>query len=334
MFSARTLFDLRPNRLSALLARKRAEGARVLDLTESNPTRTGIPYPSDLLAPLATEGARGYEPTPFGSPAARAAAASELARRGCPAPPERVFLTASTSEAYAFLFKLLADPGDEILVPHPGYPLFEFLARLESVEARGYPLAYDGAWHLDLDALGDALGPRTRAIVVVHPNNPAGVFLKRHELRSLLELCAARAVALISDEVFADYAFADDPERAASAAADGPALAFALGGLSKSCGLPQLKLAWTAVSGPESLREAALSRLELIADTYLSVSTPVQVALPELIARREELQAPIRERVDLELRHDLRPSIVLELEIGLLEVHDRTPRAVGHADGY
>jgi hypothetical protein len=311
MFSGRTRWDLRPNRLAERLAAKRAAGVRVLDLTESNPTRADLPYPADVLAPLARAEARRYEPLPFGLPAARAAVASDFGRRGFPLGPDRVVLSASTSEAYAFLFKLLCDPGDEVLVPRPGYPLFEFLATLESVQVRAYPLAHDGEWHVDVAALRSAVGPRTRAIVVVSPNNPTGGYLKGDECSALEALCAERSIALVSDEVFADYSFRDDPRRAVSVARDGPALAFALGGLSKSCGLPQLKLAWTAVTGPEPLRLEALARLEVVADTYLSVSTPVQVAAPELLARREELQAPIRARVrgNLEaLRAAIRPG--------------------------
>jgi len=297
MFSERTRWDLRPNRLAEVLAAKRAAGARLLDLTESNPTRAGLSGPPDLLLPLARPEALRYEPAALGLPAARAAVAEDFARRGFPLDPDRVLLSASTSEAYAFLFKLLCDPGDEVLVPRPGYPLFEFLATLESVRVRAYPFAHDGEWHLDLAALRSALGPRTRALVVVNPNNPTGAYLKREECDALLAICAERGVALVSDEVFADFALGDDPRRVASVARDGPALAFALGGLSKSCGLPQLKLAWTAVTGPEGLVRDALARLEVVADTYLSVSTPVQLAAPELLARREELQAPIRERV-------------------------------------
>jgi hypothetical protein len=182
-------------------------------------------------------------------------------------------------------------------VPRPGYPLFEFLAALESVRVRPYTLAHDGEWHFDLGALRSVLGPRTRAVVVVNPGNPTGAFLKNEEHDALLSLGAARGVALVSDEVFADFALRDDPRRVASVARDGPALSFALGGLSKSCGLPQLKLAWTAVTGPASLVRDALARLEVVADTYLSVSTPVQIAAPDLLSRREELQAPIRERI-------------------------------------
>jgi hypothetical protein len=297
MFSERTRWDLRPNRLAERLAAKRAAGARILDLTGSNPTRAGLPCPDDLLAALARAEARRYDPSPFGLAAAREAVAADFARRGFPVGADRVVLSASTSEAYAFLFKVLCDPGDEVLVPRPGYPLFDFLATLESVKVRPYPLAHDGEWHVDVGALRRALGPRTRAVVVVSPHNPTGHCLKRDERDALQDLCAGRGLALVSDEVFADYTFRDDSRRAGSLAHDGPALAFALGGLSKSCGLPQLKLAWTAVTGPEALRRDALARLEVVADTYLSVSTPVQVAAPGLLARREELAAPIRARL-------------------------------------
>ncbi len=297
MFSERTRWDLRPNRLAERLAAKRAAGARVLDLTESNPTRVGLACPEDVLDALARAEARRYDPQPFGLRRAREAVAADFARRGSAVDPDRIVLSASTSEAYAFLFKLLCDPGDEVLVPRPGYPLFDFLATLESVQVRTYPLRYDGGWHVDLAVLRASLTPRTRAVVVVNPHNPTGACLKREEQDAIEVLCAAHDAALVSDEVFADYTFSEGRGRVASAAHDGPALAFALGGLSKSCGLPQLKLAWTAVTGPEPLRRAALARLEVVADTYLSVSTPVQVAAPELLARRQELQAPIRARI-------------------------------------
>jgi aspartate/methionine/tyrosine aminotransferase len=302
MFSDRTRFDLRPNRLAERLAARRAAGARILDLTLTNPTRAGLPAAPGLLVPLADDAARSYEPLPFGLPAARAAVARDFARRGVPLGPDRIVLHASTSEAYAILFKLLCDPGDEVLVPRPGYPLFEFLAGLESVEAASYPLAHDGRWHLDLSALEAGITPRTRAVVVVSPGNPTGAFLAQDEFEALDALCARRGLALVSDEVFADFALRDDPRRAATAARDGRALAFTMGGLSKSCGLPQLKLAWTAVTGPEPLRASALARLEVVTDTYLSVGTPVQVAAPRLLERLAELQAPIRARTAENLR--------------------------------
>ena len=297
MLSERTRFELRPNRLAARLAERRAGGTPFIDLTQSNPTRAGLAAPGDLLAPLADKAALRYDPLPLGLPGARGAVARDFAGRGYPLEPERILLHASTSEAYGFLFKLLCDPGDEVLVPRPGYPLFDFLAGLESVRVRSYALAWDGEWHLDVAAVAAALGPRTRAIVAVSPGNPTGAYLKRDELSRLEALCAERGVALVADEVFADFPLREDAHRAASVARDSPALAFALGGLSKSCGLPQLKLAWTAVVGPEPLRREALARLEVVADTYLPVSTPVQVAAPALLARKNELQAPIRARV-------------------------------------
>jgi hypothetical protein len=297
VFSARTRWDRTANRLARLLAEKRRGGGALLDLTESNPTRAALPYPEDLLLPLADPGGRRYDPTPTGLREAREAVAADYARRGAAIDPGRIVLTASSSEAYALLFKLLCDPGDAVLVPRPSYPLFDFLARLESVEVFRYPLRYDGTWSLDLEALAAAVTPRTRAVVVVHPNNPTGSYVKRAEAERLAGLCAERGLALIADEVFADYAIAPAPDRAGSFAADGHALAFALGGLSKSCGLPQLKLGWIAVAGPGGPREEALARLEIVADTYLSVGTPVQRALAALLARLPELQAPIARRI-------------------------------------
>ncbi len=297
MFSARTRWDLTPNRLARILKAKRTAGEPLIDLTASNPTGAGIPYPSRLLAPLADPAALRYEPTPWGLGPAREAVAADFARRGFPLHPDRILLTASTSEAYSLLFKLLCDPGDEVLVPRPGYPLFDYLAGLESVKVASYTLEYDGAWRLDLAALAAALTTRSRVVVTVNPNNPTGSYLKRDEARALQALCTERGLALISDEVFADYAVGGDPSRMESVAEDGSCLAFALGGLSKSCGLPQLKLAWIATSGPEGIRREALSRLEVVADAFLSVGTPVQVAAPALLARRAELQAPIRARL-------------------------------------
>jgi alanine-synthesizing transaminase len=322
MFSTRTCWDLRPNRLSELRARKLAAGAHLLDLTESNPTRAQIPYPQDLLAPLTLPEGRRYEPAPFGLLAAREAVAADYARRGAAVDPGRIVLTASTSEAYAFLLKLLCDPGDELLVPRPGYPLFEYLASLESVRVHSYPLEHDGSWHVDLDALGRAVSTRTRAVVVVSPGNPTGAYLGREERDALAAVAAEHGVAIISDEVFADFSFVSGKSRSPIADGDGPALTFSLGGLSKSCGLPQLKLAWMAVSGPPEHCRDTLERLEVVADTYLSVSTPVQVAAATLLARRPELQAPLLERVRTNLealrsRLDARsPASLLEPEGG------------------
>ena len=292
MFSSRLHWDLKPNPIAALLREKRERGGSVLDLTESNPTRAGFEYPSGLLEPDAA--AMQYDPAPRGMLAAREAVA---AYQGVPA--DRLILTASTSESYAFLFKLLCDPGDEVLTPRPSYPLFEFLASLESVHVKQYPLAYHEGWWLDFDELPRMVTPRTRAILLVNPNNPTGSYLKRRELEQLLALARATDMAIISDEVFSDYAFGPDESRVSTLATCDEVLTFTLSGLSKVCALPQMKLGWITASGPR--HEEALERLELIADTYLSVSTPVQLAAPRMLDTRHSVQFQIRERTQRNL---------------------------------
>ena len=317
MFSSRLPWDVPTNRLSQALVGRRQAGAEILDLTESNPTRAGFSYPAEeILAALAGSAALLYEPAPAGLPTARQAVAAYYAERGRAVEPSRILLTASTSEAYAFLFKLLANPGDEILVPTPSYPLFDHLAALESLRLRRYPLHYHHGWFLDTEALAAAVSPATRAILVVSPNNPTGSFLKRHEMEFLCALCARRELALIADEVFADYALAPDPDRVPSLAGSDAVLTFSLNGLSKYAGLPQMKLAWMVVGGPDDLRRRALERLELIADTYLSVAAPVQHALPRLLAagRRVQPQIAARLRGNLEALSALvRQQAVCEL---------------------
>jgi alanine-synthesizing transaminase len=287
MFSARSSIDLQPNPLSAALARAHALGRPILDLSQSNPTQADLAYPGDaILDALLSPRSLTYEPASFGLVSAREAVARDLSAGaradGAPAvDPRRVVLTASTSEAYAFLFKLLADPGDSILVPRPSYPLFEHLARLECVEPVPYRLAYDGAWHVDLDSVRRAVTPRTRALIVVAPNNPTGSYLKRDELEAL----AALGLPLVSDEVFARFPLRSDARRVATARApSGARLVFTLGGLSKLAALPQMKLAWMTVDGESAAVDAALARLEVIADAFLSVGTPVQHAAPALLA--------------------------------------------------
>jgi alanine-synthesizing transaminase len=302
VFSSRTRWTLDRNALATLLAERRLRGEDVLDLTDTNPTRLGLAPPPDLLLSLGDPAGVVYDPSPAGLTTAREAVASDYARRCLFVPRENIVLTSSSSEAYAFLFKLLCDAGDCVLVPSPSYPLFDYLAALESVELHPYPLRYDGEWHIDLAAF-ERLPARVRAIVVVNPNNPTGSFLKVEEAGALRRLAAQRGLALLSDEVFADYAFRDDAARVASLAEEKECLCFSLGGLSKSCGLPQLKLGWIAVSGPGAQCAEALSRLEVIADTYLSVGTPVQRALPRILGRLGELRSPIHERVSTNLRH-------------------------------
>jgi aspartate/methionine/tyrosine aminotransferase len=283
MFSSRFHWDLRPNRLTELLRAKRAAGAGVLDLTESNPTRAGLEYPREIVAALADARALRYDPAPAGMPEARDAVVRYYAARGHAVEPGRVLLTASTSEGYAYLFKLLCDPGDEVLVPRPSYPLFEFLADMENVKVRQYPLRYHGEWEIDREALSGDITARTRAIVVVNPNNPTGSYLKRGELEFLKTL----GVPLISDEVFADYSFGEEAERVTTLAGHG----FVMSGLSKVAGLPQMKLGWIVVPDAE-----AMERLEWIADTYLSVGTPVQCAAAALLEAGESVQGQIRAR--------------------------------------
>ena len=298
VFSSRLKWDSHPNPLSALLAEKRRKGAAIVDLTESNPTRAGFHYPGDELpAALADPRALRYDPDPRGLLSAREAVSQYYAQRGVEVPPSRILLTASTSEAYSYLFKLLADPGDEILVPRPSYPLFDYLAAMESVCVRQYPLRYDGVWHIDFLALSSTITPRTRAIVVVNPNNPTGSYLKRTEWERLQTF----GLPILSDEVFSDFAFSPDPARLPTLADSSSVLTFSMSGLSKIAGLPQMKLGWIAACGPD--HQAALEGLEWIADTFLSVSTPVQLALPRILAASGIVQDQIRRQTRANLEH-------------------------------
>jgi aspartate/methionine/tyrosine aminotransferase len=301
MFSNR----LPPNPVANALSRRVAElhraGVPFVDLTESNPTRAGFAYPPDLLRGLADSRALHYEPQPFGLPMAREAVAAEYARRGCRVDPAQVVLTASTSEAYSWLFKVLCNPGDEVLVPRPSYPLFEHLTRLDTVNASAYEIEYHGRWEIDVASIAHAVSAATRAVLVVSPNNPTGSFLKKRELEQLSALCEARNLALVADEVFVDYALDAPADRVTDVALQTDALAFSLGGLSKSVGLPQLKLGWMIVGGARASRVGALAALELVADSYLSVATPVQVAAADLLARG----AGIRDGISRRLRSNL-----------------------------
>ncbi len=318
MFSRRTPKDFSENPISRRIREMRSQGVSLLDLTESNPTRAGFLAPADLLASLGSPKGAHYAPDPRGLLAAREAVSRDYAARGVKVDPDDIVLTASSSESYSLLFKLLANPGEEVLVPIPSYPLFGYLAELDDVSVRPYPLHFDHEWHLSVDALGGLVTDKTRAAVVVHPNNPTGSFLKVREAEALGALCAARGIAIIADEVFADFALRRGGADAhPSFALDSPALAFSLGGLSKSCALPQLKLGWIAVSGPKALREEALARLEFIADTYLSVATPVQLALAGILERKAELQAPIRSRL-LRNLEALRTEVRAHPELTLL----------------
>ena len=295
MFSSRVPADLQPNRFARALGRARAERRRLIDLTGTNPTAAGIEYPDSVLAALAHADGALYDPQPLGLRAAREAVAGDYARRAIAVRWDQIVLTSSTSEAYSLLFKLLCEPsGDRVLVPAPSYPLFDHLTRLDGVTTAEYALEYHGRWVVDLASLDVAWTERTRAVLAVSPNNPTGSILSDTELNELSARCAEREAALILDEVFADYPLND---LHFSVLAGPRCLTFRLGGLSKSAGLPQVKLGWMAVDGPEALVRGALERLELLCDTYLSVSTPAQVAAPMLIATGMQTRERIHHRV-------------------------------------
>jgi len=323
MFADRTNWNLEMNRLAAVLAEHRAAGKRVIDLTASNPTLCGFEYDHEaILQALANAEALVYEPNPKGLEAARRAVADYYAERGeaggSAMPAGRVsiddiILTTSTSEAYSFVFRTVCNPGDEILIPQPSYPLFDFLAEINDVKLVRYPLVYDHGWLIDFHSFEKGITSRTRGVIVVHPNNPTGHFCKPQEMEKLNEICAAREMAVIADEVFLDFVteeFADGREMRgnagersrskklpASFATNSKVLTFTMSGLSKICGLPQMKAAWLVTSGPESLKSQALSRLEVIADTYLSMNAPVQLAIPAFLAQRQKFQEQLMLRV-------------------------------------
>jgi aspartate/methionine/tyrosine aminotransferase len=278
----------------------RASGTPFDDLTESNPTRVGLPYEPSLLEPLSDARALTYAPHPFGLESARRQLAAHLAHDGVAPDPEHIVLTASTSEAYAWLFKLLCDPGDCVLVPRPSYPLFEHLTRLEGIRAEPYDLEYHGRWEVNIASVRAAPND-TRAVLVVSPNNPTGSYVSAREYTALDRLCHERGWTLVADEVFAAYPL-DAVQPFTNLAARAEALTFSLGGLSKFAGLPQLKLAWLVAGGGSDRRAQALSALELIADSYLSVSTPVQVGLPRLL----DASAPVRAAIQQRTRRNLR----------------------------
>jgi len=297
-FSNRTNWKLERNLLTQALAEAAASGTHVLDLTVSNPTRAGLNYEERrILQALAAPQVMDYDPQPKGLFGARAAVASyyELQHGIRAFDPERLILTTSTSEGYSFIFRLLCNPGDELLVPKPSYPLFEFLADLQDVILAPYPLIYDHGWQIDFPSLSQAVTNRTRGVVVVHPNNPTGSFVQEDEWKSLNRFCEEHQLAIIADEVFLDYGHGKSSHR--SFANNEDVLTFTLSGVSKISALPQMKVAWIVTSGPEQQVEAALLRLEMIADTFLSMSAPVQWALPEMLAQRVSIQKQLLERI-------------------------------------
>ncbi len=296
VFSRRTSWTSSENRIAKAVRSRQAHGLPLLDLTETNPTRVGLGLPEEILREAALDpAALRYEPDPLGRRDAREAVSRY---HGTRVPPERIVLSASTSEAYSQLFTLLCDPGDRILVPNPSYPLFEYLAGIASVEVEGYSsFPFDG-WHVDLEELEMKVGPKTRAVLVVAPNNPTGAMLHKRELSVIADICRRHELALIADEVFADYTIGLDPHRVPTLAGHAGCLTFVLSGLSKVCLTPQLKVGWTLVSGPRRKASEALSRLEILADTFLSVSTASQLAVPKLLEARATIQAPLRARLE------------------------------------
>jgi len=297
MLSRRLPPDRLPNRLTQAINLLRREHQPFIDLTESNPTRAGFTYPTDLLNDFSHVEALQYDPQPFGLACAREAVARDYGRRGITVDPSRIVLTTSTSESYSWLFKLLCNASDHVLVPRPSYPLFEYLTKLETVHARPYDLDYDRHWAIDMASLKKAVTPQTRALVVVSPNNPTGSFITREEHFQLMQFCKSHDLALIADEVFVDYPLDERKERATDLALQETTLAFSLGGLSKSIGLPQAKLGWMLLGGPPNICAKALDALELIADSYLSVSTSVQIAAPNLLTRGAMIRQEIHSRI-------------------------------------
>jgi aspartate/methionine/tyrosine aminotransferase len=286
---------LATNRISQVLSEYRRDDIAIVDLTESNPTRVGLPYPESILRSLSDADALRYDPQPFGLATARNAVARDCDRRDVAVHAEDVVLTASTSESYSWLFKLLCDPGDSVLVPQPSYPLFEQLTRLEGIVPVAYRLDYHGRWQVDVDSIR-AAPASTRALILVSPNNPTGSYVSASELEQVVEECRRRGWVLIVDEVFADYPLEIERPLTDLAVRAG-VLAFTLGGASKMLGLPQVKLGWMIAGGPQDERRDALQALEHIADAFLSVSTPVQVAAPSLIRDGASVRIAIHERV-------------------------------------
>lgn len=304
MFSLRTHWDFRPSPLYELVQNIRATGEPIVDLTESNPTRCGFRYqPDHLIPPSALQKSVLYDPDPKGLLHARQAIAEWYDRQQIEVDPTNIVLTSSTSEAYSFLLQLLCDAGEGIAVPKPGYPLFAYLCRLNDVQCNSYRLVYDGEWHIDMQSVEETLSARTKALVLVHPNNPTGSFVKREEQTSILSLTRDSGLPLIVDEVFGAFPIGEGGCRNGSFAGRQQTLTFTLNGLSKLAGLPQMKLAWIVVSGPIDQRTDALRRLEIIADTFLSVGTPIQHSLKTILTDSAHMTAQIRERVSENLKH-------------------------------
>ena len=302
MFSHRTNWPLAPNAFTRALEHVRASRKEILDLTVSNPTKAGVRLDREIvLEALTNPDAMRYEPQPRGLRAARKAVCQYYreSHEIYDLDPQRLLLTTSTSEAYSYVFRLLCNPGDEILVPKPSYPLFEFLADLSDIKLVPYPLIYDHGWQSDFDSLHKAATSQTRAVILVHPNNPTGSYVSTEEKSALNAFCSSHDLALIVDEVFLDYAHDGAPRF--SFVSNRDALTFTLSGISKISALPQMKLAWIVTSGPERLVTQAGARLEIIADTFLSMNAPVQLAAAVLLDQRKQVQPVLIDRLRVNL---------------------------------
>ena len=307
-FSQRTNWNTEESELARAHRERLAAGLPIADLTASNPTRCGFAYPASLLDALTNPRALQYDPQPRGLVSAREAVCAYYRSHGVILSPQQIVLTTSTSEAYSFLFRILCDPGDDILIPQPSYPLFDFLATLDDVRLRAAPLVYENGWQIDAEGIRRAITPQTRGLVIVHPNNPTGHYIKPWEVEQLARLCLEFGLSLIVDEVFLDYSFGAKAESFAHGLEGVPV--YVVSGLSKIAGLPQMKAAWIVATGPEN--DQALDRLEVIADTFLSMNAPVQLALPAWLESREAIQQQIRHRVAANLA-------VLDQAVGTVE---------------
>ena len=304
-FSQRTDWDLRPNDLRVIMHKKELCAKTWIDLTNSNPTLCDIEYPvAEMTKHLTKTENFIYKPDPKGQFIARQAVSTYYQDMNIDVNPENIFITASTSEAYSYLFRLLTNPGDEVLVPAPSYPLFQYLADLDNLRIKSYPLEYTTeGWLIPCEALIKLINKHSRAIIFVHPNNPTGSFVDRSCVEDLIQSIRTHSLSLICDEVFYDYRFAKGSVSVESFAALNEVPTFTLNGLSKMLGLPQLKLAWLMVNGPDSFVEEAIERLELISDTYLSVNSPVQLALPEMLSLRHGIQVQVRGLLERNHKH-------------------------------
>lgn len=316
MFSNRTDWEFSSNKLVSLLDKLKDNNEDIMDLTQSNPTECGFSYPKEkIVSALSNSSNLAYSPSAKGMLCAREVVCQYYKEKGYDVNPENIFLTSSTSEGYLFLFRLLADPGDKVLFPRPSYPLFEVLTQLSDLELAQYPLNY-GDWSLDEDAF-ESISKGAKAIVAVNPNNPTGSFVGNEDLKIINKVCANTDASIICDEVFLDYAFQDD-FKPNSMVGNKENLTFVLGGLSKALGMPQMKLAWIVINGPDGLVEEAKKRLEIILDTFLSVNTPSQNALGPWMEQRAAIQKDILKRIR-DNRETVRSMVADSNKLTLLE---------------